>query len=254
METNDRLTPASPETPQGSGKDSSDRRCILSGESAPRTGLIRLALGPDGQVAADWSERLPGRGAWITADRALFDTVAAKGRLRGALARAFKTNSFTLPDDLAARITAGLHSRLLNRLGLEKRSGTLILGGDRVREALAKGKVFAVLHAADARPDGSDRLDGMARAVGESLGEDIPHRRVPMAREALSAALGRDNVVHMALVDAGAATRVLADLDRLAGFAGPAPIDGPTDETTDETTNEAADSATMVALNAGERH
>ena len=88
METNDRLNPASPDTRQDSGKDSSERRCILSGESAPRTGLIRLALGPDGQVAADWSERLPGRGAWITADKALFDSVAAKGRLRGALARA----------------------------------------------------------------------------------------------------------------------------------------------------------------------
>ena len=140
METNDRLNPASPDTRQDSGKDSSERRCILSGESAPRTGLIRLALGPDGQVAADWSERLPGRGAWITADKALFDSVAAKGRLRGALARAFKANSFTLPDDLADRITATLQQRLLNRLGLEKRAGTLILGGDRVREALANLK------------------------------------------------------------------------------------------------------------------
>jgi len=75
METNDRLNPASPDTRQDSGKDSSERRCILSGESAPRTGLIRLALGPDGQVAADWSERLPGRGAWITADKALFENI-----------------------------------------------------------------------------------------------------------------------------------------------------------------------------------
>lgn len=242
METNDRLTPASPDSPEGNGKRESERRCILTGEPAPRTGLIRLALGPDGQVAADWSERLPGRGAWITADRALFDSVAAKGRLRGALARAFKANNFTLPDDLADRIAASLAQRLLNRLGLEKRSGTLLLGGDRVREALAKGKVFAVLHAADARPDGSDRIDGMARAVGESLGEDIPHRRVPMARDALSAALGRENVVHMALVDEGAATRVLVDLDRLAGFSG------------DKSADEAAVSATMVALPAGERH
>ncbi|WP_022679249.1 DUF448 domain-containing protein [Sandarakinorhabdus limnophila] len=246
METNDRLNPASPDTRQDSGKDSSERRCILSGESAPRTGLIRLALGPDGQVAADWSERLPGRGAWITADKALFDSVAAKGRLRGALARAFKANSFTLPDDLADRITATLQQRMLNRLGLEKRAGTLILGGDRVREALAKGKVFAVLHAGDARPDGSDRIDGMARAVGESLGEDIPHRRVPIARDALSAALGRDNVVHMALLDQGAATRVLADLDRLTGFCGP--------QTTSETANEVVADATEVALNTGERH
>jgi uncharacterized protein len=246
METNDRLTPASPAQARDSAKGETQRRCLLTGDSAPRTGLIRLALGPDGQVAADWSERLPGRGAWITANRALFDSVAAKGRLRGALARAFKANAFTLPDDLADRIAAGLEQRLLNRLGLEKRAGTLILGGDRVREALARGKVFAVLHAGDARPDGSDRIDGMARAVGESLGEDIPHRRVPLGREALSAALGRDNVVHMALLDQGAASRVLADLDRLTGFCGP--------QTTSEKTNDVAGGATMVAQTAGERH
>jgi hypothetical protein len=263
MEPDDRLSGNSPieqqDHPAGDSAEASaaasagvsERRCILTGETAPRTGLIRLALGPEGQVAADWSERLPGRGAWISADRGLFDSVAgstgAKGaRLRGALARAFKSGSFTLPDDLADRIAAGLEKRLLNRLGLEKRSGTLILGGDRVREALAKGKVFAVLHAADARPDGSDRLDGMARAVGESLGIDIPHRRVPMERDALSAALGRENVVHMALLAEGAATRILADLDRLMGFCSPKMVD--------ETANDAAAGATEVALNAGERH
>jgi predicted RNA-binding protein YlxR (DUF448 family) len=242
METNDGLNGTAPDTEQ----DGSQRRCILTGESAPRSGLIRLALGPDGQVAADWSERLPGRGAWISADRNLFASVAAKGRLRGALARAFKANNFSLPDDLEIRIVRGLEQRLLNRLGLEKRAGTLILGGDRVREALAKGKIFAVLHAGDARPDGTDRLDGMARAVGESLGEDIPHQRLAIGREALSAALGRDNVVHMGLTDAGAAARVLADAVRLAQFVG--------EETTEETTNDAADSATTVALNAAERH
>lgn len=251
METDDRLIPAAPDTPKGSGRARLDaeRRCILSGETAPRTGLIRLALGPDGQVATDWSERLPGRGAWITADRTLFDSVAAKGRLRGALARAFKGGSFSLPEDLGDRIAAGLQHRLLSRLGLEKRAGTLILGGDRVREALAKGRIFAVLHAADARPDGSSRLDGMARAVGESLGEDIPHRRVPLSRDALSAALGRCNVVHMGLIEAGAAARVLADLDRLAGFAG-----GLNDETTGETAITGRDGATEVAADVGERH
>lgn len=244
MEHNDRLTPDTPVTASRRLKDS-ERRCILTGATAPRQGLIRLAVGPDGAVAADWSERLPGRGAWITADQALFDGVAAKGRLRGALARAFKGNAFHLPDDLAGRIAHGLEQRLLNRLGLEKRAGTLILGGDRVREALARGKVFAVLHAGDARPDGTDRLDGMTRAVGESLGEAIPHHRLGIGRAALSAALGRDNVVHMALLDAGAAARVLADVERLNGFGGPTPT---------ESMNDGTDSATTIALTPGERH
>jgi uncharacterized protein len=224
MEHDERLIPASPAQTRQSQK-ASERRCLLTGEAMPRTGLIRLALAPDGSIVPDLGGKLPGRGGWISADRALFDSVAAKKRLHGALARALKTNAIRLPDDLAAMIESGLAQRLLSRLGLEKRAGNLILGADRVREQLAKGKVLMLLHAADARPDGADRLDGMARAVGESLEAEIPHRRLPFGRETLSAALGRDNVVHLAITDAAAADRVMADLERLAGFASPATME-----------------------------
>ncbi|WP_439545414.1 DUF448 domain-containing protein [Sandarakinorhabdus sp.] len=246
MEANDRLTPEPPAALEKTPNKDSERRCILTGETAPRASLIRLALGPDGQVAADWSERLPGRGAWISADRGLFDDVAARGRLRGALARAFKANSFTLPDDIGDRIEASLRQRLLARLGLEKRAGNLIVGEERVREALRAGKVWLVLHAGDARPDGADRLDGMARAVGETLGEDIAQRRLPMSRDALSAALGRDNVVHAAITEKAAAARVLADIDRWGGFA---PAHSET-----ETKFEQTGGATEVAAGTLERH
>ena len=254
MEANDRLTPEPPAAHTERKKDASaavsERRCILTGEASPRASLIRLALGPDGQVAADWSERLPGRGAWIIANRTLFDSVAARGRLRGALSRAFKANSFILPDDLGLRIEASLRQRLLARLGLEKRAGNLIIGEERVREALRAGKVWLVLHAGDARPDGADRLDGMARAVGESLGVDIAQRRLPIPRDALSAALGRDNAVHAALTDMAAAARVLADIDRWAGFARPESDPGTQPETEFEQTG----GATEVAADALERH
>jgi predicted RNA-binding protein YlxR (DUF448 family) len=241
MEHNDRLIPASP----AAGKES-QRRCLLTGEAMPRAGLIRLALGPDGGIVPDLSGKLPGRGGWISADRTLFETVAARKRLHGALARALKTNAMRLPDDLADQIEAVLSHRLLQRLGLENRAGNLIFGADRVREQLARGRVLMVLHAGDARPDGANRLDGMARAVGESLEADIAHVRLPIGRAALSAALGRDNVVHIGVIDAGAATRIAADMARLAGFAAA--------DSTIEMTKPGPDGATVVAPTAGERH
>jgi predicted RNA-binding protein YlxR (DUF448 family) len=255
MVANDRLTPDSPApakdiSARESAKDS-ERRCLLTGEAMPRAGLIRLAVSPEGLVLPDLGGKFPGRGGWISADRALFDTVVGRNRLKGALARALKSQAFTLPDDLGPRIEAGLRQRLLGRLGLENRAGTLIFGADRVREQLAKGPnrkggVRLLMHAGDARPDGADRLDGMARAVSESAGFDIPHRRLPIDRETLSAAVGRDNAVHMGVIEPGAASRILADLDRLTGFA-PATID-------DETTTTGPDDATTVAPAARERH
>src|SRR5687767_15929448 len=46
-----------------------ERKCVLSGAHDARDNLIRLALGPDGQVAPDVRARAPGRGAWIGVDR-----------------------------------------------------------------------------------------------------------------------------------------------------------------------------------------
>ena len=47
---------------QDSGRDEPERRCIVTGESQPKAGLVRFGLGPAGQVVPDVLGRLPGRG------------------------------------------------------------------------------------------------------------------------------------------------------------------------------------------------
>ena len=73
---------------------------------ATKDELIRLALGPDGEVAPDVRARAPGRGAWIGVGRAELDAANAKGKLKAALQRAFKTNDVTVPADLGERTEA----------------------------------------------------------------------------------------------------------------------------------------------------
>ena len=95
-------------SPQHEPANEPERRCIISGDRAPKGGLIRLALGPDGQVAPDVRARAPGRGAWIGVDRPALEAAMAKGKLKGVLIRAFKTGEVIVPDDLAARTEAAL--------------------------------------------------------------------------------------------------------------------------------------------------
>ncbi|PTS74883.1 DUF448 domain-containing protein, partial [Sphingomonas sp. HMWF008] len=102
------------------------RRCILIGERAPRDSLIRLALSPDGAVFPDVRAKAPGRGAWIGVTRAELETAIAKGKLKAALARAFKTGPIAIPDDLPAMIGSALERAVLDRLGLEARTGNLL--------------------------------------------------------------------------------------------------------------------------------
>lgn len=193
-----------------------ERRCILTRTSGPRAHLIRLALGPEGQVAADLGEKLPGRGAWVSADRALIEKAMARGQLKGALTRALKHDALVLSDQLANDIAAGLQKRILDQLGLSARAGLLVWGHERISDALGKGKVKLLLHASDAGEDGSGKLEMKRRAACPDSQTAI----LPFDRATLSVALGRGNVVSAALVDAGAAARISAALARWAAYNG----------------------------------
>lgn len=204
-----------------------ERKCVLSGRHAARDDLIRLALGPDKSVAPDVRARAPGRGAWIGVDRQTLEAAQARGRLKSALARAFKTGDLTIPDDLGARIEAALRQVTLDRLGLEARGGMLLCGSEKIEVAARRGDVRLLIHAADAGSDGSGRLDQALRvgasersAGGEPAGSGGQGVVFPEGRAILSLALGRQNVVHVAIVDRAAAARVRNALDRWRAFIG----------------------------------
>ena len=194
-----------------------ERKCILSGTHAARDDLIRLALGPDGQVAPDVRARAPGRGAWIGVDRPTLEAAQAKGKLRGALARAFKTNDVAAPADLGDRIEQALRQATLDRLGLEARAGHLVTGSETIDLAARRGEVQLLIHAADASEDGCRKLDQAWRVGGSEQGRGLVF---PEGRTILSLALGRDNVVHVAIVDRAAAARVLHAIERWRAFIG----------------------------------
>ena len=194
-----------------------ERKCILSGTHAARDDLIRLALGPDGQVAPDVRARAPGRGAWIGVDRPTLEAAQAKGKLRGALARAFKTNDVAAPADLGDRIEQALRQAALDRLGLEARAGHLVTGSEKIDLAARRGEVQLLIHAADASEDGCRKLDQAWRVGGSAPGRGLVF---PEGSTLLSWALGRDNVVHVAIVDRAAAARVLHAIERWRAFIG----------------------------------
>jgi predicted RNA-binding protein YlxR (DUF448 family) len=203
-----------------------ERKCILSGAHDLRDALIRLAISPDGDVLPDVFARAPGRGAWIGVARPELENALAKGKLRGALARAFKGAPLTIPDDLCDRIEAALTRAFTDRLGLEMRAGRLLLGSDRIAEKARQGRVAWLAHAADASEDGSRKLDQAWRVGEEAEGGGLRGVTLPLDRAALSVALGRDNVVHLALTDAAAAERLSVPLQRLLRYLGPPDIAG----------------------------
>ena len=199
------------------------RTCILSREEAPREGLIRLVLSPEGEVLPDIRAKAPGRGAWISVDKAGLTASREKGKLKAALSRSFRTGEIRIPDDLEDRIAAQLQRAVLDRLGLEAKAGYVVIGAERIEKSARSGRLRLLLHASDARDDGSRKLAQAWRVGSDREGSALKGLTLPVSRTILSLALGRENVVHAGLIDARAAQRTSEALDRWLHFIGPEP-------------------------------
>ncbi|MAG98714.1 MAG: DNA-binding protein [Rhodospirillaceae bacterium] len=187
---------------------SRQRRCIASGRRFDPAQLVRFVLSPDGAVLADVGGRLPGRGMWLEARREAVELALSKQ----SFARAAKRQVQVEPD-LADRVEGLLAGRCLEGLGLARRAGQAVTGFERVRVALQTSEVAILLAAADAAADGRRKLTALARAMIGGCPEVAL-----FSRSELSLALGRENVVHAALLPGGLADRLALDVDRLAGF------------------------------------
>lgn len=190
-------------------QDEPERRCIAAGESGPVDLLIRFVRSPDGVAVPDLAGRLPGRGAWLTADRALVDR-AVKKRL---FSRAFKAPT-TVPEDLADQLETLLNRRLLDTLSLARKAGQAVAGSEKVRARILNGETGVLLQAVDGSPDGKSKIAALAKAASD---DEITVIECLTSTE-LGLAFGREFAIHAALDAGGFADRACAEARRLAGL------------------------------------
>ena len=180
------------------------RRCLASGLSGERSRLVRFVIAPDGEIVPDVGERLPGRGLWVTADRAALET-ARRRKLFAKAARA----AVRVPDDLAEQVERLLVRRCRELLGLALRSGQATFGYQRVREWLIARKGALLLEASDGAPGDCAKL--------RALAGELPVVAVLTAEE-LGAAVGRARFVHGILLPGKLSNALAREAHRLAGF------------------------------------
>jgi hypothetical protein len=178
--------------------------------------LFRFVVGPDGRLVPDLDRKLPGRGAWVTASRA----VLARAVQSNVFTRVFQGKADAGPElvDLVERL---LEKATLEALSLANKAGCVVTGFTRVETALADQHVAVVLHASDAAGDGVRKLDAAIRAA--AAGRPRPIEVNAFRGEQLDLALGRSNVVHAALLSHPASEGFLARFLRLARWRGNGP-------------------------------
>ncbi len=180
------------------------RRCLVTRSTLDRACMVRFVVDPGGTILPDVDERLPGRGIWLSAGRDVVNKAVEK-RLFGRAAK----RSVTVLDGLADRIEALLTRRFYDGLGLARRAGHIVMGFDQVQAVLAGSGAAVLLAAADGAEDGRRKLRHLALKlplITAGPGGD------------LGAALGREHLVHAALLPGKLAARTVRDARRLAGF------------------------------------
>ena len=187
-----------------------ERLCVATRAVRPVSELIRFVVGPNGEAVPDLKAKLPGRGVWVTA------TAAALGDAikRKALARSFK-REVTLPADLVERTGQLLERAALDALAVAGKAGQVAAGFTRVEAAIAHGQVTALIHAAEAAPDGVRKLDA---ALHREPGAGSIEVTRSFTSAQLDLALGRPNVIHAALLAGAPGDTFLARLRRLERF------------------------------------
>lgn len=184
-----------------------ERTCIVSREAKDEDALIRFALSPDGVVVPDLQRKLPGRGVWVSLDKAKVTEAVT----RNLFSRGFKTKA-EADIALVDRIGQMLRQQVVSHLSLARKAGDAVAGFMKVEDALGKGRVRLVFHGDQAAADGTRKLDRMTPQ--QTIVCDF------MSSDELDLAFGRANVVHAAVGESGLASRLVYFVRRVALYEG----------------------------------
>jgi uncharacterized protein len=186
-----------------------ERLCVATRTVRPLADLIRFVAGPQGEAVPDVKHKLPGRGVWVTATRAAVGAAVKHNALARGLRQQVRASL-----DLVSLTDQQLERAALEALAIAGKAGLALTGFAKVERALQHGEAVALIHAAEASPQGIRKL---AAALRRPPGEG-PVIITILSSVQLDLALGRPNVVHAALLAGPASGTFLARWRRLERF------------------------------------
>lgn len=184
-------------------EDGPERKCIATGEVQPKSGLIRFVADPEGRIVPDLTGKLPGRGVYVSADRAALDKAARKGLFSRAVKQPVK-----VPDGLTDMVEQLLARRVVDLISLARKSGEAVSGYEKVKTWLQTEEATVLIQAEDGSGRGKSKLS--TPYGGRYIGW--------LTADELGMAFGRQTVIHAALGSGGLVPRIVEEAQRLKGM------------------------------------
>lgn len=185
-------------------RDEPERKCIASGDSQPKAGLIRFVIGPEAMVVPDILGKLPGRGIYVAADPDALEKAAKKNLFSRAARQPVKA-----PEDLVNLIDSLLVRRVVDLVSMARKAGLAVSGYEKVKDWLVKGEAVTLIQASDGSERGREKL--RPPKGPESLISCLTAGELGLA-------FGRERAIHAALAAGGLNDRVVEEAARLGGL------------------------------------
>ncbi|PRY93027.1 hypothetical protein BCF33_1892 [Hasllibacter halocynthiae] len=191
-------------------RDEPQRRCLVTGETGPKQGLIRFVLGPDGAPVPDVLGKLPGRGFYVAADRGALGRAVAKRMFSKGAKAPVPVPPEWAEGGLADLVEGQLLRRVQDGIAMARKAGLAVSGYEKVRGWLESGEGRVLVQARDGSARGKSKLNTPpgGRFIGCLTGDE------------LGLSFGRPHVIHAALAAGGLTTRVVEDAGKLSGLRG----------------------------------
>lgn len=132
------------------------RTCVSCRQSKKQEQLVRYVVAPDGELVVDYRHRLPGRGAYTCIEADCLVAAVDRNQFR----RSFRGKCNEVSSEkLLSALTQAVEQKILNLLGMGRKSGQLVSGSNAVITAL--------------RQDANLSLVIMTRDISTAIAEKI---------------------------------------------------------------------------------
>lgn len=166
-------------------KELETRKCVISGKVLNKESLLRFVTLKDGTMLPDFNKKIDGRGFYVSNSKKLLQSLVEKHPFNKILHKKVEYAS-----DMPEIVEGILTKKGLDALNLARKAGDLVLGFEKVKELIIKGRAAFVVEATDAGADGRQKIAELSADLEKFTLYDT---------ETLSTAFDRENTVYLAV-------------------------------------------------------
>ena len=180
-----------------------ERKCILDGSIKPISELLRF-VELDNALLPDFNKKLPGKGIYVSCNRlSLIKAIEKK------IFHKVSRHNLKIAENFVEMVEKLLKQKALEMINMARKSGILITGFEKVREAIKNNNVEFLIEASDAAADGKEKVELLAKTI------EIFNL---FSIDELDKTLNKVNTVHLAVIKDNMSKRVYQDLKRYQNF------------------------------------